>query len=63
MGIKCVKQTDTVPDDVIRALTMAEMGQINAAILDVQADYKNRLEKYYKKHSDGIYAIGYWANR
>jgi hypothetical protein len=37
--------------------------QINAAIEEVRADYKKRLDMYYKKYADKISSYGYWANR
>lgn len=47
----------------IREMTADEITAANAAIEEVRADYRKRLENYYKKYSDKIYTVGYWANR
>jgi hypothetical protein len=46
-----------------REVTPEELKIINAAINEVKADYTKRLEAYYKKYSNKIYSMGYWADR
>lgn len=54
---------EKLPEYVIREFTPEEVKQINAAIEEVRADYRKRLEMYWKKYSDKVYSSGYWVNR
>jgi hypothetical protein len=57
------KFDEIIHKHIIRKLSETEMQQINEAIKEVQEHYKKRLNTYYKRYSDKIYASGYWANR
>ena len=44
-------------------MTDEEIKEYNNIVENINKDYDERLEKYFKKYRDKIYAIGYWANR
>ena len=47
----------------IREVTPDELETINAAIKEVQDDYRKRLEAYFKRYSAKISSTSYWADR
>ena len=62
-SVQAFERGDKLPDWVIRKLEPDEIQIVNGAIKEVQADYTNRLERYYNKYSGKIRSSGYWANR
>lgn len=46
-----------------RFLDDDEIQEYNRIIEELREKYNKRLENYYKKYKDKIYASGYWANR
>jgi hypothetical protein len=51
------------PKDCFIPLTDNQKKNIDAAITEVREDYQKRLKTYWKKYSNKVYAMGYWANR
>ena len=47
----------------LREVTSSELETINAAIKEVQDDYRKRLEAYFKRYSAKISSTSYWADR
>jgi hypothetical protein len=51
------------PAAFVRFVTDSELRQINEVVKTAAADYRKRLEAYYKKYADKVRSRGYWANR
>lgn len=47
----------------VRFLTNEEKKIIQEIYEDIKSKYLKRLKNYYKRYSNKIYCIGYWANR
>lgn len=48
---------------VTRKINATELADILAIYSEQKEQYKTRLEKYFKKYNNKIWARGYWANR
>lgn len=58
-----LKEFYTLQGANIYTLTQAEKAQVVRELKALQADYTKRLETYWKKYSNKVYAYGYWADR
>lgn len=56
------KDNENIKDDYI-VVDDELLEKINTEIENARNDFKNRLQKYYKKYKSNIRAIGYWVNR
>lgn len=50
-------------DDGYIFLNEKETAEYLKIMEDLEKEYDKRLETYYKKYSNKIYSVGYWANR
>ena len=53
-------ETDEEPQHV---MTDEELKELLAIIAELEERYMKRLRTYWKRYSDHVYAMGYWANR
>jgi hypothetical protein len=62
--IACVSKTGWVDDDdFARYLTEEERNEVKAILDSMNAEYTDRLKKYWKRYSKHVMTRGYWADR
>lgn len=61
-SIGATRNGEGIPDGAT-ILKPYQIAHINEAIKEVRADYRKRLDTYFKKYKAKIHSSGYWVNR